>query len=141
MRSGWPRWMGLLLLLVGFAGCRPAAGPVPDSAFRRLRRVTIEDGAEFPAGQLHLRAYVIDVGAAPQGTWLELADPTDHAQRVVLVYGKPADATIAQRFKGQMLDVQFTSSGRLTLPDGRKAAHIVITGIKTVVLPTREPGP
>jgi hypothetical protein len=133
--------MGLLLLAVGFLGCHPVARPVPDSAFRSLRRVTVQDGAQFPAGQLHLKAYVIDVGAAPQGTWLELADPTDHEQRVVLVYGESADAALAQRFKGQTLDVQFTSTGRITLPDGRKAAHIVITGLKTVALPTPAPAP
>jgi hypothetical protein len=134
MRSRWGGRIGLLLI-TAFVGCRPAPAPEFDSAFRRLQRVTIKDGAEFPAGRLHLTAYVIDVGAAPQGTWLDLADPADREQRMVLVYGRAADASLARRFKARILEIDFTAAGRVTLPDGRSALRVIVGGMKARAQP------
>ena len=136
MRSRWVGRIGLVLLTAVLAGCRPGLAPESESAFRSLQRVTIKDGADFPPGQLHLTAYVLDVGAAPQGTWLDLADPADREQGMVFVYGRAADASLAQRFKGQILELDFTAAGRVTLPDGRVALRVIVGGMKTRAQPT-----
>ncbi|MBI1814983.1 MAG: hypothetical protein HYR72_08405 [Deltaproteobacteria bacterium] len=121
------RWWGMIVVVALVSACRTPAPPPVDSGFRSLRRVTI--GEAMPAGQLHLTAYVLDVGTATDGTWLNLADPDDHREHQILVYGHPIDATFAAKFKGHVLDLAFTVVGPTKLPDGRAALRVAMSGM------------
>jgi hypothetical protein len=120
----------LLLLCLTLSACRPTAGPPPDPAFRRLQRVTVSETESLPDGELRLTAFVLNAGRTNDGTFLDLADPSDHSQRTLLVYGRPVDAVFAEALKGHEVELVFKAAGRTTLSDGRKAVRINLTGMR-----------
>jgi hypothetical protein len=128
MRTQWAR--GVVVLLLAVAACRPVAPLAPESAFRSLERVSITSDATLPNGLLRLTAYVVGVGAASDGAWLELAAPGDHDERICLVYGRPIDAKYGQYLQGRVVELTFRVVGHASLPDGRAALRVALSGMR-----------
>jgi len=126
LRVGWV----LATCVTILASCRPPAAPTPDSAFRNLRRVSVSDADALPQGELRLTAYVTDVGATNNGTFLALSDTPNDDQRIFVVYGSPGDVLFAQYSKGQHAELEFSVIERTKLSDGTPALRVNLTGMR-----------
>ncbi|MBI4514268.1 MAG: hypothetical protein HY699_00415 [Deltaproteobacteria bacterium] len=133
------RWVGAIVgLLVAAVICSPPARS-EDSVFRHLSTVTLSGAAALPAGNLHLVADVVAAGTAKDGAWLDLADPGDPDQHLLLVYGQAADGVYGKYLSGRRVELQFRAAGRTKLPDGRDALRVSLGGMKAVAQPTPSP--
>jgi hypothetical protein len=131
------RWWrgGIVGGLMTLVACGVQSPGAPDPAidgFRSLRRATISEGAPLPTERVRVAAYVISVRAFRGGTIMELADPHDRDEQLLVVYGSAADSKYAQHLQGQVIELEFTATAHVTVPDGRPAVRIAVSGLKAV---------
>ena len=129
----WWRCAVVGVLIGGLMGCRTHAPEARDpsaNGFRSLRRTTVGSGEPLPKERVRLTAYVVSVAAFRGGTIMELAEPDDHDQRLLIVYGAAADSLYATKMQGHMMELEFTATGHVKVPDGRTAVRVAISGIK-----------
>ncbi|HVN85656.1 MAG TPA: hypothetical protein VMW17_12510 [Candidatus Binatia bacterium] len=133
------RWLltGVICVLSAEACRRPAPTPAPaSSAFRDLERVAISADNPLPSGDVRLTGDIVEVGVSSDGTYLVVTEPEHKDERLILVYGTPADVVFAKYAQGQRMEIAFKVVGQTALADGRPAIRISIWGMQTAGAPT-----